>query len=42
MLMIASAAVLGLGKEIVNVPLVQLLVPSKSRITHNLFDAVSL
>ena len=29
----------GLGKEIVNVPLVQLLLPSKSKTTHNLFDA---
>jgi hypothetical protein len=34
--MIASAGVAGLGKEILNVPLVQLLLPLKSKTTHNL------
>ena len=39
--MIASAAVAGLGKETLNVPLVQVFVQLKSNTTHNLFDAVS-
>jgi hypothetical protein len=36
--MIAFAGVDGLGKEIVNVPLVQVLLPLKSKTTHNLSD----
>ena len=40
--MIAFEAVVGSGKETVNVPLVQVFVPLKSNTTHNLFDAVSL
>jgi hypothetical protein len=36
MLIIASAAVAGLGKVILNVPLVAVLSPLKSNTTHNL------
>ena len=38
MLIIASAGVAGLGKEILNVPLVAVLSPSKSNTTHNLSE----
>jgi len=42
MLIIASAAVAGLGNETVNVPAVAVLFPSKSNATHNLSDLSSL
>ena len=38
MLIIASAGDDGLGKVTVNVPLVQVLFPEKSKTTHNLSD----
>ena len=38
MLIIASAGVVGLGNETLNVPLVAVLFPEKSNTTHNLSD----
>ena len=40
--MIAFEAVVGSGKETVNVPLVQVFVPLKSKTTHNLSLALVL